>query len=224
MAHLWEKAKAGTKRTKIQGELVLLDREIKNRQLSFGVELYDILIADPKSFGGSIVGQNVKVSQLQHRELAEPLEACKSDIQALEAQQQACKTEQDHLAHQRENYGPASTAGEKFSKVGNWVTTNTQELSLSAKHKMIDRDINRRKEQFGIQVFEHYIVAGLADAEPQQGSSIREKMSTAMGQSSPKEKKVQDCLYRAKNMVAMLERQKDLGLREIEGLNEILHG
>lgn len=221
MPSLWDKAKAGAKRTKLQGELVMLEREIKGRKAAFGVELYDILSADPKSFGGNIMGQNVKVSQLHKPELSEPYELCKADIYDLEAQQQSFQKEQDHLAHQRESFGPATTTGEHFSKAGNWMTTNAQEIGLTAKAKMLDRDIKKRKETFGIIVYEQYVATGLAEPDA-PNAGVKAKVSSVIGNFSPKEKKVQDCLYRSKNMVEMLERQKNLNLAEIDELNKIL--
>eukprot|EP00523_Entomoneis_sp_CCMP467_P001939 CAMPEP_0168748338 /NCGR_PEP_ID=MMETSP0724-20121128/16123_1 /TAXON_ID=265536 /ORGANISM="Amphiprora sp., Strain CCMP467" /LENGTH=229 /DNA_ID=CAMNT_0008796161 /DNA_START=29 /DNA_END=718 /DNA_ORIENTATION=- len=214
MPSLWDKAKLLTKRTKLQGELVMLEREMKNRKALFGVELYDLLVADPKSFGGSIVpgmgaSQNATVAQLKVEQLSKPFEQCKQDIADIESVQQSNKTEQDHLAESRENYADPRSAGETFSKAGNWISTNAQELTLSAKTKLLDRDITKRKEMFGLLAYESYVASGVFD-------------QTSNGGRTPKEKKIHECLERSKNVIAMLERQQGLTEREIEDINESL--
>ena len=225
MGRLWDKLKAGTKKTKIQGELALLDREITNRKYAFGIELYDLLETEAKVFGGGVVSKtNSKVFQLQQTHLSEPFEACRKDIRDIEAHQQSHRNEQEILQASRMNGASASTAGEKLAKAGQWVSTNAVETKLEAQIKLLDRDIRRRKEMFGLQAYDSYVATGLAEPAPQKGGGMRERLAARMSQYSPKEKRIQECLDRTKHAVGLLERQHDLKTKEIELLDEIIKG
>ncbi|KAL7556465.1 hypothetical protein ACA910_006178 [Epithemia clementina (nom. ined.)] len=221
---LWDKVKAGTKKTRLQGELALLDREMTNRKYAFGVELYNLLVTDAKVYGGGVISSNSKAFQLQQTHLSEPFEACRSDIRDLEAQQQAHRNEQEILQASRMRGEPPSTAGEHLAKAGQWVSTNAVETKLEAQIKLLDRDIRRRKEMFGVQAYDSYLALGLAEPQAQQGGGMRERLSARMSQYSPKEKRIQECLDRTKNAMGLLERQHAMKVKEIESLDEIIKG
>ena len=216
--------RASTQKTKLQGEMVLLDREMTNRKHAFGVELYGLLTTDAQVFGGGVISKNSKVFQLQQSHLSEPFDACKSDIGDIEAQQQSYRNEQEILQASRMRGGPPVTAGEKLAKAGQWVSTNATETKLEAQIKLLDRDIRRRKEVFGVQVYDSYLAKGLAEPEPQSGGGMRERLSARLSQYSPKEKRIQDCLDRAKTALGLLERQHAMKRKEIEQLDEIVKG
>lgn len=223
---LWDKVVAGAKKAKLQGDLTLLDREITNRKYALGIELYECLTADTKPVGGGImaVTKNIRVAQLQQNtELNDPFEACRADIRDLEAQQEGHRQSQEALQTSRMRGVPPTTVGENLAHAGQWISTNATEAKLEGQIRLLDRDIRRRQEVFGVQVYDSYL-ATAAFSTPGDTTSMRERLAARMTQYSPKEKKVQECLDRSKSAIALLERERMRKLKEMEELDDILQG
>ena len=70
-------AKNAAIKTKVRGEIALIDREITTRQKALGVDLYKLLVVSDTTIAG------VKTPSMFHAlqsQIQEPFDSCRSDI------------------------------------------------------------------------------------------------------------------------------------------------
>jgi hypothetical protein len=159
MASFFTKAKNASIKTKVKGEIALLDRDIKNRQKKFGVQVYDLLVAAAlDETGEKTFTNNAEANTL--------LESCRSDVQTLLNQQVEKKQQQEDITN-REAPAPSVTTSEKLAKVGKGMSDAGTKAKLSMEAKLLDGKVKSRKETFGVEVLDL-----LTDAE-QQGEAIQ---------------------------------------------------
>lgn len=218
-------------RAKLQGECAMLDREIRARKCKFGVDLYDLLLKQEKEV------PSVKSIKGSFRStIAEHWETVRNDMMDMERKKDAMEVERTHEEVSRERGAPAISAGEKVQKAGQFVTSTGKETRLMAQMVMVDRDMKKRKEQFGIDVFED-ATAVLEGSEHSAGSSagaggaasakkrtsFKKGFTNAIGKGLQKvsshEKEILTCVELAARDVGNTTRSKDIRLREMEELN-----
>jgi len=205
-------------KTKLRGEIALLDREIKARQNEFGIELYDLLIvlARSKSTFGPI--KTPSVFHAIETSLKEPFEACHADIQQLKDQKDAKEQEVVHLEVNRERAPPARTNREALGKAGSWISDTSSEAKLAVQIKLLERQIQSRKEQFGIDVF--VILDNNEDKKTgNRLSSPKKGIASRLSKLSNSEQEIEDCVDRAKKDVSSIRRRQQDKEREIEYLD-----
>jgi hypothetical protein len=159
MASFFTKAKNASIKTKVKTEIALLDRDIKNRQKKFGVEVYDLLVAAALDESGEKEFTN-------NAEANKFLESCRSDVQNLLNQQVEKKQAQEDITN-REAPAPSVTTSEKLAKVGKGMSDAGTKAKLSVEAKLLDGKVKTRKETFGVEVLDL-----LTDAE-EQGEKIQ---------------------------------------------------
>ena len=82
MPSLWDNVKKSGQKTKIRGEMMLLEREANGRKKLFGIELYDLITNDKNKLLGVSAGT---VFKGKIEQLKEPFERAKDDISAKQA-------------------------------------------------------------------------------------------------------------------------------------------
>lgn len=97
--------KAGTK-TKLQGEIVLLDREIAAAKRAFGVTLYDLLAK-------GVEGNTTPALLTKQPDVASIFEGFYKEIQQLQAEKDAKLKEIEHYEAKKDTRLPATNAQEK---------------------------------------------------------------------------------------------------------------
>ena len=154
MAGFFGKVKNTGLKAKLQGECALLDRELKARKQKFGVDLYDLLRQQEKS--SNVLGVKTPKPTLGsfRSQIQEHWDKVHTDILALEQKQEAMRVEKTHEEVRRERGTPAITAKERVQKAGGYVASTGKETKLMAQIALMDRDIKKRKEQFGLDVYD----------------------------------------------------------------------
>lgn len=228
MAGFFGKMKNTGIKAKLQGECTLLDREIKARKVKFGVELYDLLRDQEKASGGSIMTQLGVKSQKKTTAAApgsfkarvkEEWDRVRTDVAALEQKQEALRVEKTHEEVRRERGAPAVSAKEKWQKAGAAVQSQTRETKLLAQIALVDRDIKKRKEQFGVDVYDKAVeVIGKGSTGFKSG--VKNAVRGGLMKVSEHEQKVQHCVENAARDVGTAERSRQTRIREIDALDE----
>jgi len=226
-------------KAKLQGECTLLDREIKARKHQFGIDLYDALRDQEKKGGILSTATGKKSSDTNHKAtmgsfksmIQEHWQVVRDDIHVLEDKQEAMQLEKTHEEVRRERGMPAITAGEKMRRASANVASAGKETKLMAQIALVDREIQKRKEKFGIDVYADAIK--VVDKSPQAAattqrtslksgikSGISNVMHKGLMQVSESEQKIQQIVEFAARDVGSIERSKQTRLSEIAHLDE----
>ncbi|KAG7371304.1 hypothetical protein IV203_019874 [Nitzschia inconspicua] len=168
---LWDSIQVGAKKAgdaaatkakigKLKADIVLLQREITNRQRAFGVTLYDHV--SPLSQSQDFYAASDELTNL----LRPPLIVAQKEIQALAAKKVKLK---EALAAAEANRAAAfptkaETVGQKFMNFGKASYLHGGETKIKGELALVDRSIKGHKQKFGIALF-----ALLADAEDNKG-------------------------------------------------------
>lgn len=240
MAGFFGKMKNTGVKAKLQGECTLLDREMKARKIKFGIELYDLIRDQEKASGGSaassvmsVMGVKTKSSKSKaggssgsmaapgsfKKGIKDEWELVRTDISALEEKQEAMRVEKTHEEVRRERGTPAVSAKEKVQNAGGYLSSATKETKLLAQIALIDRDIKKRKEQFGIDVYEKACeVTGKASTGFKSG--VKNAVRGGLMKISEHEQKIQLCVENAMRDIGTMERSRQTRIREIDVLDE----
>lgn len=215
MSSVWDQVKNAGNKTKLRGEIALLERQAKTRQQAFGVELYDLLVAEK----GAFVVKTPPVFHANEQKIRTPFEACKRDVDRMTADKLIHLQQIDTIQANRERTIPAYTAQEKLNNAGKWISGAGSEGKLQAQIALLNRQMKQRKEAFGLEVF-HLLGNNDTNAASSNGSSggggIKSVLSNQLSKLSTTEKKIEECVIEAKRDVAVTQRQIDVKLREIE--------
>jgi hypothetical protein len=161
MSFLWEGVKqmsamAGAaallagQRTKLRGEIMLVEREMKTRQQTFGVELYDFvapLAKSPDFFAADDQMTDV---------IRGPFLAAQREIAALMIKRGKLKEElaQAEVARKAAFPAPATTFGEQVLNTGKATAFTANEVKIKTEIGMVDAQIRSHKEDFGENMFD----------------------------------------------------------------------
>lgn len=164
MSFLWEGVKqmsqlagaaallAGQK-TKIRGEMMLTEREVKTRQQIFGVELYDYVAPLAKS--PDFFAANDKMTDT----IRGPFLAAQREIAALMIKRSKLKEElaQAEVTRKAAFPQPATTFGEQVINTGKATAFTANEVKIKTEIGMVDAQIKAHKEEFGEGMFATFI-------------------------------------------------------------------
>jgi len=213
MASLWKKAKNAAIKTKIRGEIALLERECVGRKKKFGVELYNLLTNDKNKLLGITAGTLFEGKQKQ---IKEPFQRARDDMGGIQARKDVKQKDLDVLEVKGAHSLPDTTAEEKMRKVGKHMTDAGTSAKLKTEMALIDREMLIRKEQFGLEVFELTI----ASDEDQKKKGLKGVVKSALGNVSQQEKEIQSCVDDAKADVGLIESKIQSKRREINILDD----
>lgn len=195
--NLLGKAKKSAQKAKIRGEILVLERQAIGRKKQFGVVFYDLITNDKNMLLGVSAGTIFK----GHREeLKEPFERARDDIAGKQAQKDVHQKDLDVMEVKGAHTLPNATVGEKVNKAGAVMSNAASATKLNGKMALLDREMKIRKEQFGIEVFEHF-------SEPQDGKrpSMKKRLSEKLSGVTQHEKDIQACIDAAKWDVGEIE-------------------
>ena len=169
-----DSVKNSAQKAKLKGEIALIDREINQLQSSFGVELFDKLTHSqphhPSSSSKSASSSSglPSLSQLptlhledfmpnnaNQKAIHEPLEACRADVMAKQKQIDAKRLEIEKLQCNRERF-----RGGTFEKIKHDTASHSEEAKLQVQIKLLEREIQQRKELLGRTVFDLLVGTG----------------------------------------------------------------
>jgi len=227
MASFFNKMKNTGIKAKLQGECTLLDREMKARKMKFGIDLYDLMRAQEKApVMGGVLGVNKDKSSSSgapgsfKNRIKEHWEAVRADIKELEEKQDAMSLEKTHEEVRRERGMPAVTAKEKVANAGSAMSSMGKETKLMAQIALVDRDIKKRKEKFGLDVYDAAVEVIGKGGQTGFKSGMTKALGGALKKVSEHEQKIQHCVEIASREVGTIERSYQTRLREIEQLDE----
>lgn len=135
-------------KTKIKGEIALMDREIKTRKQRFGVDAYDTMTkveAEKKKLWSSGPDEST---------LQEPYDAAKKEIDLAVAKKEEKQQNIDALDVQITSKAPATNMKEKMSNAGNIAKEATLKTKLKGEIVLIDQEIKSKKQAFGIIMYD----------------------------------------------------------------------
>lgn len=168
---LWDSIQIGAKKAgdvaatkakigKLKADIVLLHREITNRQRAFGVALYDHV--SPLSQTQEFYAAEDQLTNL----LRPPLIEAQKEIQALAAKKVKLK---ESLAQAEANRAAAfptraETVGQRVVNFGKASVLHGGETKIKGELALVERSIKGHKQKFGVSLF-----ASLMDAEDNKG-------------------------------------------------------
>lgn len=193
--------KAGTK-TKLQGEIALLDREIASIKRAFGVTLFDLLKT-------AIDGNSTPALLNKEPDVATSFELFYKEVQQVQMEIDAKTKEKDSYEAKHDTRLPATTTGEKVQNFGKFVGEQSHATKLKAEIALKERAIHQKKEAFGLDVFDKIVLEN--DAGKMSG--LKAVMSGQI------EKDIMAAIEAAKTKVSTPMNKKDLKKREIENLD-----
>jgi len=211
------------RRGQLNGEIVMVDREIAARKQELGVELYDLISDQHKA--RSIIHTPDALRKIEIK-IKGPLESCSKDIKALQAtitknEDEAFKTDPKQVDNTR--------------AIGQKISTTAKELvglsKLYFEVKQAERQMKSRKEQFGLEIWD--IITGVTNADADKpkkdgwkavkssiGKGVKGTAVYAVAKMDKDEKDVKACVKRAKEDVQLLEDKKQQKLNQITGLEK----
>jgi len=197
MSGLWDKVKNATNRTKLQGEVLLHEREIKARQQRFGVELFDLLSSEK----GAFVIKTPGIFQANQEQVKGPFERCRNDVDAFQMEKNAHQEQIDFFQSSKERAAPAYSARDKVAKASEWVSNTGNEGKLHAHVVLLDRKIKQRKQEFGVEVYD------LLEYKPAESGGVKGAVSNTFSKFNQKEKEIEQCVEQVKKDVAFIQRR-----------------
>jgi hypothetical protein len=131
MGFLASVQKAG-QRAKLQGEIMLLDRELVARKKQFGIELYD-LIATLDQKNRDAVFATPAVFKGVEAHIKGPLEECRRDLMLWEGE----KAEKEDALRKLDVKRDRQVDG----GLGSWVSNSAEEAQLNVRLTILERNI-----------------------------------------------------------------------------------
>jgi hypothetical protein len=214
---LMENVQNAGQRAKLNGEMLLIDRDIVARKKEFGVELYDLI---------DIIERKSKTSMLStpslfkgiESQIQEYLEVCRKEVGDFEDSKSAKELEQTQLEVKRER--------ETKATIGKWMSRTGTDAKLTVEITMLERQIKQRKEKFGVDIWD--IVAQPSsivenvniEAKKKSGlgkvtgaltgltKGVTSSVANGLGKLSSDERTIQVCVEKAREDVDLFERSK----------------
>lgn len=217
-------------KAKLNGEILLLDRDLATKKKAFGVELYDKLeqINNARAV-------NISLCNVIEKKISEPLKTCRMELKGLVDERDVKQREAEVIGANRDNNKFAQTGQEKLKRAGKWVSDAGSEAGLQIEITMLDRKIKHRKELFGEQVFDELVLGSQpessVDGRPSPtksnskknllgiGKEITSGITTQLAKLSPVEQELQQCVDKAKSDAAYIQNERNRKEREIASLS-----
>jgi regulatory protein YycH of two-component signal transduction system YycFG len=190
--------KAGTK-TKLQGEIALLDREIAAVKREFGVTLFDACAA-------GMTGSHTPALFNSNPEVQTSFEKYCNEVLTIQTSKDAKVKEIDHVEAKSDTRLPATSTQERFGNFSKLVGESTHATKLKAETALMDRNMKSKKEAFGTAVFDKVVL----EAETLTG------LKAVMSASSDKE--IAKAIEAIKAKISPIINKKDMKNREIQNL------
>jgi hypothetical protein len=152
--------KLAAHKTKLRTDMMMIDREITNRQRAFGVHMYDHV--SPLSQSSDFYAATDDLTNI----LRPPLINAQKEILALAAKRVQLKESLAAAEAKRAGSFPqkAENAGQKLRNFGKAGVMHSGETKLKAELAIVDRQIKTHKQKFGLELY-----PALADAEDARG-------------------------------------------------------
>lgn len=214
---IFDSVKKASLKAKLNAEIALLDRDITSKQGAFGVDLYDKLVAMER---GSINKTGLSLPGIFHANEAAihgPFDAAKRDIRVKQNERDAKELEIEKIGVDRERAPPPVNSQQQLAKAGSWMSSTSTEAKLTVQIKLLDREINQRKQLFGVEVFD--LVVDTAN-DPKNKSGISTKIAAGFSKLQTSEKEIQETCRVAKREVNLVRAQKEAKLREIAAIDD----
>jgi hypothetical protein len=217
-------------RAKLNGEILLLDRELVARKKQFGVDMFDLIDTIEKNKKGAIFSTPELFKGHCETHIREPLETCRNEVRVWEGDLIGKKNELSSLEVKRER--------ETKSNFGTWVSNSSSDAKLTVEITMLERQIKQRKEKFGIDVWDGMceptsIIGNVAAETKKKGGlgkvtgalggitkGVAFGISAGLGKLSADERAVQECLATAKEDVSFVERSKNRKLDILQNVGK----
>lgn len=220
---------AGT-RAKLNGEILLLDRDLTARKKLFGVEIFDLIDALDDKNKSNIVSMPGIFKSVE-AQMKEPLGDCRKDVRTMKAEKLAAEDELATLEVRRER--------ETKATVGTFFSNTSADASLNMKITMLERKIKARKEEFGLDVWrivgQDSSITAKVTAETRKSKTsigkvtgvlggltkgVASGVASGLGKLSKDERAIQECLEKAKEDIGFIERSKERKNSIIAGLGK----
>jgi hypothetical protein len=148
-------SKIAAQKTKIRADIVLIDRDVRNRKMSFGLTMYDYI--SPLSQHADFFSATDPLTEI----LRPPLILAQKEIKALAGERTKLKEAQASAQAKRAGAFPtkAETWGESFKNAGKSSVMHGSETKLKTELAMLERKINSIKQMFGVNLFETFVEA-----------------------------------------------------------------
>lgn len=205
-------------KTKLQAEIVLLERQITQQKSALGVELFDKMVAQQNSnkVPGINVALPVPANIFPHNAdaIRDQLDECRRDLQPKINEKNACTIELEKLAATRERADPKQ---DTLRKAGAWMSNTSKDAELRVRIKLLEREIYQRKEKFGVDVYD-IVVENVNDNKSKTGNVLSTgigRIGQLAGVTNKAEKEIQECIQMAARQVSVLQQQIESKQREI---------
>mmetsp|Transcript_106462 Transcript_106462/g.159243 ORF Transcript_106462/g.159243 Transcript_106462/m.159243 type:complete len:275 (-) Transcript_106462:104-928(-) len=159
-AQAGDATKLAAHKTKLRTDMMMIDREITNRQRAFGVSMYDHV--SPLSQSSDFYAATDDLTNI----LRPPLINAQKEIQALAAKRVQLKESLAAAEAKRAGAFPekADTVGKKVMNFGKAGVMHSGETKIKAELAIVDRQIKSHKQKFGLELY-----GTLAEAEDTRG-------------------------------------------------------
>jgi hypothetical protein len=148
-------SKVAAQKTKLRADMVLIDRNMRKRKMSFGVTMYDHV--SPLSQHADFYAATDPLTEI----LRPPLILAQKEIKALVGMRTKLKEAQAAAEAKRAGAFPtkAETWGESFKNVGKSSVMHGSETKLKTELATMERKINSVKQTFGLSLFDTFVEA-----------------------------------------------------------------
>jgi hypothetical protein len=152
--------KVAARKTKLHGDMMMIDRSIQNRKKAFGVSMYDHV--SPLSQSADFYAATDDLTSM----LRPALINAQKEIQALASKRVQLKESLATAEAKRAGAFPtkAETVGQKFMNFGKASVMQGGETKIKTELAMVDRQIKGYKQSFGLELY-----ATLSEAEDTRG-------------------------------------------------------
>jgi hypothetical protein len=226
----FDSVKNAAVKAKLNGEILLLDRDLAAKKKAFGVELYDKLeqINNARAV-------NISLCNAIEKKVSGPLGTCRMELKGLVDERDVKQRDAEKIGATRDNNKFAQTGQEKLQRAGKWVSDASSEAGLQMEITLLNRKIKHRKELFGEEVFDE-LVLGATHPESSSavdggsrsppgvkkvlgiGKDITSGITTQLAKLSPVEQELQHIVDRAKSDAAYIQNERGRKEREIASL------
>lgn len=212
----WDNVKKSGQKTKLRGEVMLLEREANARKKLFGIQFYDLVTNDKNKLLGMSAGTIFKGKR---EELKEPFERARDDIAGHQAQKDIHQKDLDVLEVKGAHSLPDHTVGQKVNKAGATMSNAATATKIAGQIALIDRQMKIRKEEFGMEVFGNV----MEGEEGEKKGGIKKRLTATVQSLTPHEKEIQACIDAAKSDVKAIgdkikSKQTQMGFLDSESV------
>mmetsp|Transcript_25992 Transcript_25992/g.29738 ORF Transcript_25992/g.29738 Transcript_25992/m.29738 type:complete len:236 (-) Transcript_25992:119-826(-) len=233
---IFDKVKNAAEKIKLQGEITLLNHNVKTRKKEFGIEFWDLLLAIEKKRkqNPSTLRLPGGVFQKIETSITEHLEQCRKDMNLIEGERLEYEQELTKVEVRKDKVVTSS--------IGSFVTNAGSEANFKLRIVKSERDGKIRKEKFGIDIWD--IVVASTSSEHEQRPSldaadkkksvksvlgnmkgairkgVKDGMENVTSKLSKDEAGVQECIQKAKDNVTYIERSIERKKSIIESIGK----